>query len=148
MAKSLESWVKTKPLKAGCTIFAGCVVAAFVLTAIGGYFIVNTPPPTAAELEERRIERAAEDRAEAIQGAERHFSAWDGHHRHLVRYVKRHMHDPGSFEHIETRWTVLEGNERMWVRMEYRGRNAYGALVRQVVIAECSVETGEVLLVY
>lgn len=52
------------------------------------------------------------------------FSKWDGSLPELKEYVKENMHDPSSFEHVETGWKVL--NDGLHVRMRYRGNNAFG----------------------
>lgn len=63
----------------------------------------------------------------------RQFSAWDGSHRDLVRRTKAAMHDPSSFEHISTRHVEKDGY--LMVVMEYRGKNGFGAIVRDEELA-------------
>ena len=78
-------------------------------------------------------------RAEQIDNQ---FSAWDGSHIKLTREIKKGMNDPESFDHIETRFKDL-GNEIV-VHESFRGKNAFGGLVINKVIATVDIE-GNVL---
>lgn len=62
------------------------------------------------------------------------FSAWDGSHRALVSAVKEQMNDPGSFEHVETRY--VDKSDHLLVIMRFRGRNGFGGVVTQTVSAK------------
>jgi hypothetical protein len=62
------------------------------------------------------------------------FSKWDGSHRALVRVIKKHMNDPDSFEHIETKYKKNKKSITVW--MKYRGKNAYGGKVIDYTQAE------------
>lgn len=66
------------------------------------------------------------------------FSAWDGSLRSLVNYTKRNMNDPDSFEHVETRYSV-EG-DKIFVAMEYRGKNGFGAKMKAYQYAFVDME--------
>ncbi len=76
------------------------------------------------------------------------FSAWDGSHRILVAAVEKTLHDPGSFEHLETR-TMKGANypETFIVSMQYTATNAFGGRVRNTVVCEVDVETGAIMQV-
>jgi len=63
------------------------------------------------------------------------FSQWDGSHRNLVKTLKLAMHDPSSFEHVKTRHRVAE-DWTVHLEMDFRNKNAFGALVLQRAIAE------------
>ena len=78
-------------------------------------------------------------RAEQIDNQ---FSAWDGSHIKLTREIKKGMNDPESFDHIETRFKDL-GNEIV-VHESFRGKNSFGGLVINKVIATVDIE-GNVL---
>ena len=69
---------------------------------------------------------------------ERQFSAWDGSHRNLVRVVKEAMHDPDSFDHIKT--VYWDRGDKLVVKMDFRGKNTFGALVKNTVTAETDLE--------
>ena len=94
-------------------------------------------------------EREREEAAEAAENKRKGFhclSAWDGSHGDLVRQLKRQLNDPSSFEHSETRVTPVDENGEHRLVMEYRARNAFGALILQRLIAtyrssDCEVVT-------
>lgn len=63
------------------------------------------------------------------------FSAWDGAHMKLERWVKNTMNDPDSYEHIETRY--VDNTTTIGIIMKFRGKNAFGGKVVTTVIAQC-----------
>lgn len=65
---------------------------------------------------------------------ERHFSAWDGSHRGLTALIKKSMNDPDSYEHVET--VYWDRSDHLVVRTTFRGRNAFGGMVRNSVTAK------------
>ncbi|RYY39752.1 MAG: hypothetical protein EOO08_08760 [Chitinophagaceae bacterium] len=78
---------------------------------------------------------ALAERAHKIQ---LQFSPWDGSHRSLVRYVKDNMNDPGSFDHVETRH--VDKGKYIIVQMKYRGKNALGAKIIDMVTAKVDID--------
>ena len=62
------------------------------------------------------------------------FNSWNGAHYNLEKYIKANMNDADSYEHVETRYIVQEGNI-LYVETKFRGNNAFGAKVIQVVKA-------------
>ncbi|MDI4482807.1 hypothetical protein E6P74_05630 [Moraxella lacunata] len=68
-----------------------------------------------------------------------YFSQWDGSNRELVEKVKQGMHDPSSFEHVETRFGDKGKTYR--IMMTFRGKNAFNAVVTQSVTATLDKET-------
>lgn len=74
------------------------------------------------------------------------FSAWDGSHRNLEKYIKSMMNDEDSYEHVETRYRlVLDQNPRAIVTTVFKGKNAYGGVVKQSVSAAVDIELGQIL---
>ena len=67
---------------------------------------------------------------------ERQFSKWDGSHRLLVKMVKKAMNDPDSFDHDTTKYRGLPNDAGIQVSMIYRGKNAFGAVVRESITAQ------------
>ena len=67
---------------------------------------------------------------------ERQFSKWDSSHRLLVKMVKKAMNDPDSFDHDTTKYRVLPNDAGIQVSMIYRGKNAFGAVVRESITAQ------------
>jgi hypothetical protein len=68
-----------------------------------------------------------------LTGAERNeliseqFSGWDGSHIKLVSHVKELMNEPGSFDHVSTKY--WDKGDYLLVRMRFRGRNGFGGVV-------------------
>ena len=87
------------------------------------------------EYKEILKEKAEENRKEKIKNQ---FSGWDGSHYSLVRLVKQNMHDDSSFEHVETRFKDM--GEYVFVIMKFRGNNAFGAKIINVVTANVSLD--------
>lgn len=68
-----------------------------------------------------------------------YFSSWDGSNMELVTKVKKGMHDPSSFEHVETRFTDKGDTYR--IMMTFRGKNGFNATVTQTVTATLDKKT-------
>lgn len=79
------------------------------------------------------IDGADEAPSKTMSGYASQFSSWDGSHPAVVRQVKDAMDDPSSFEHVETKY--WDQGAEMQVRMKFRGKNAYGAVVTQTAAA-------------
>lgn len=74
------------------------------------------------------------------------FNPWDGSHINLTEHIKNSMHDPDSYEHVETKyWEV--GSGVIVVLTEFRGKNSFGAKVKQSIKAEVDLE-GNILKVF
>jgi len=59
------------------------------------------------EEQEKQLEKQRKEREERIEKFKDNcFSAWDGYHRDLVKYVKGLMNDPKSFEHVNTTYVM------------------------------------------
>lgn len=56
------------------------------------------------------------------------FSNWDGSHTALTKWIKESMNDPSSYEHIKT--TYIDNGKTLQITAQYRGKNAYGALIK------------------
>lgn len=56
------------------------------------------------------------------------FSAWDGSCYSAERYIKEHMNDADSYEHVKTVYAVQK-DDKILVETTYRGNNALGAKV-------------------
>lgn len=57
-------------------------------------------------------------------------SAWDGSYYEVERYLKRIANDPDSIE-IDTCTSVYQTENGWLVGCDYRGRNAFGGMIRQ-----------------
>lgn len=76
------------------------------------------------------------------QTVNRQFSGWDGSHNGLVKVVKANLKDPSSFEHIKTQYA--DKYNYLVVTMQYRGKNSFGAIVTEEVVAKTDMN-GKVL---
>lgn len=94
---------------------------------------------TAKIEEEKQAKIAAEARKKRI---ELQFSAWDGSHNNLERVIKKAMNDPDSYEHDET--VYWDMGDHLVVKTTYRGKNAFGGVVRNFVKAKVSLD-GDIL---
>lgn len=81
--------------------------------------------------EEKEKAAAAEARKKLIESQ---FSAWDGSHITLERAIKKSMNDPDSYEHDET--SYWDRGDYLVVLTHFRGRNAFGGMVRSSVKAK------------
>lgn len=66
------------------------------------------------------------------------FSAWDGSHIALTRAIKAAMHDPSSYQHVDT--TYIDRGDYLVVTTTYRGRNAFGAIVEHSITAHTDLD--------
>ncbi|MEX0998399.1 MAG: hypothetical protein WD000_00340 [Thermodesulfobacteriota bacterium] len=93
----------------------------------------------AEEAEKAREELEKQQRKEKI---EKQFSAWDGSHRELTKFIQESMNDPDSYDHVETKY--LDKEDHLIVITTFRGKNAFGGTVANTVTAKVSLD-GEVL---
>lgn len=89
--------------------------------------------------EDKRKKIAAEKRKESIDSQ---FSAWNGSHRNLERVIQKSMNDPDSYDHVET--VYWDRGDHLIVRTTFRGKNAFGGIVKNSVKAKVSLD-GQVL---
>lgn len=75
-------------------------------------------------------EEESKRRAEIIDKC---FSAWDGSNIELTKFIKESMNDPDSYEHIQT--TYQDINNEIIIHTIFRGKNAYGGVVKQSISA-------------
>ena len=66
------------------------------------------------------------------------FSAWNGSHLELTKYIKTIMNDPKSYEHVKT--TYSDQGDSLIVRATFRGKNAFGGVVVNWISAKCSID--------
>jgi hypothetical protein len=76
---------------------------------------------------------------------EAQFSVWDGSHINLEKLIKKNMNDPGSYKHVETRYSDM--NDHLIVRTTFRGKNAFGAVVVNWVKAKVDLNGNIVSLI-
>lgn len=114
--------------KKGCLFLLAAIVGISVLAAL---FSDDKKSSTSGHVNEKQ-----EARRKKIEAA---FSPWDGSHRNLVKYVKENMNDPESFDHDKTTYQVYRG-DTLLIHMTYRGKNAFGGVVRNGVVAKALID--------
>lgn len=92
-----------------------------------------------AKKEMEASQKAAADKVAGRKAlVEKHFSSWDGSHDGLTKYIKKNMNDPKSYKHEETRFA--DKGDYILVQTSFRGKNAFGGLVLNTVIAKCDFD--------
>lgn len=112
--------------------FLGIMICFLAFFAWNNFRPEKSPPP-------KPPKSAKEIRAERIA---RQFSGWDGSHINLTERIKKTMNDPDSFKHEETRY--WDKGDFLIVETVFRGRNAFGGMVRNRVMAKVGLN-GRVL---
>ena len=67
------------------------------------------------------------------------FSVWDGSNTQLVDLNKKNLNDPKSFDHEKT--TYSDKGDHLIIKMTYRAKNSFGALILQNVTAKVDYKT-------
>lgn len=80
----------------------------------------------------------AEEKATRKKLIEEQFSSWDGSHLALTRYIKNHMNDPKSYQHVETRYG--DRGDFIMITTKFRGKNAFGGVVVQTATAMATID--------
>ncbi|GEM_PF-5498092 len=122
-------------ISAGGGFIVGCL--SFIVAAT--MFIPSKEDAKAATPALTPEQQRAADRKKMI---EQSFSAWDGSHRGLESLIKKSMNDPDSYQHVET--VYWDRGDFLVVRTTFRGKNAFGALMKNWVKAKVSL-SGEVI---
>lgn len=116
------------------------VICAGALCAGFGAFILKVTPDPLAEPEETPAKVDNRTREQKIADQ---FSTLDGRHYRTARRVKSMLHDPKSFEHLKTLYSVV--GDKLQIFMSYYAKNAFGAQVITTHTAMVDIETGDVL---
>ncbi len=66
------------------------------------------------------------------------FYPWNGSHRKLTDFIKKHMHDSDSYEHVET--SYWDRGDHLVVMTKYRGKNALGGIVQGMIKVKATIE--------
>jgi hypothetical protein len=114
------------------SINTGCLIGLLAFIVILLVIILPGEPEKDLSPEESRTKAILDQ-----------FSTADGRHYNLQFFVEDHLNDPDSFEHISTEYAVKE--DHILVRMQYRAKNGFNALIRKEVTAKVDLETGTVL---
>ncbi len=106
-----------------------------VLLAIGSSESDNTDTPTTPKTQE-------EIRKESLQKC---FSAWDGSHLGLAKFIKENMNDPDSYDHVET--VSWDNGDHLVVMTTFRGKNAFGGVVKNYVKAKVDLNCNVIAII-
>ncbi len=74
---------------------------------------------------------------------EKQLSGWDGSHIELTKLIKKSMNDPDSYKHEET--VYWDMGDHIVVRTTFRGKNAFGGVVKNWVKAKADINSGQVI---
>ncbi len=96
-------------------------------------------------MEKKALKQKGEHEKRMQKFEEKCLSSWDGSHRELVKLVKQNMHNPKSFEHVDTRYGIT--GDYAGIVMVYRGTNAFGAIVTNNIKAKVSLEDCSIISV-
>lgn len=105
-------------------VFIVLVILIVILWRIGCNNGEIKKPLTSEEQRQKKIEQC--------------FSTWDGSHIELTELIKGSMNDPDSYEHIETHYWYK--NHELFIITSFRGRNAFGGVVKQTISAYSTME--------
>lgn len=118
---------KPEPTKYGCgTIILGIIVVSIFVGIFDDQKERSKPaqPKTAAEIRKDQIAPA--------------FSAWDGSHLRLTRYIKEQLKDPDSYKHIKT--TYQDNKDVILISTQYRAKNSFGGYVVSTATATAKID--------
>ena len=128
-----------KEKKSGSGCGSGCLALIAIIVILGFIgALVDSDSDSSRSSESRTPEERRRERIE------RHFSAWNGSHYGLTKVIKQSMNDPDSYDHVET--TYGDKGDHLIVKTTFRGKNAFGGVVTNWVIAKVDLN-GKVLKV-
>ena len=112
-----------------------------------GIFIVFILVQCSSSDEDSKPEKThAERQAEERKGFHC-LSGWDGSHTGVKRKVKDILHDPDSFEHVQTRITPVDSSGNHDLIMDYRATNGFGASRKSTAVAIVNQSTCRATLI-
>ena len=117
----------------GC---GGYLALGFLVLLLVGLLEDNDAGSGATAAKEPPVPKTAEQiRKDRVGQA---FSAWDGSHRTLERWIIKQLRDPDSYEHIETRFG--DKGDHILVVTQYRARNGFGGYTVGSVTAKARID--------
>jgi hypothetical protein len=127
--KQFVADTKNKPQPEVSKSSARKLIVALLTIILGGAFLMNLMS------DESESMTPTEKRAATIKAG---FSAWDGSHLELTKKIKESMHDPSSYEHVETRYR--DNGDYLFVVTTFRGKNAFGGKVTNTMKANVTID--------
>lgn len=105
------------------------VVLLLIVLFVGFVYIPSQgwqPPPTTVTTHTTPVAKAVTPPS-ADDLIKRQFSSLDGSHKLLTQMITKDLHDPDSYEHVETLYWQIDNT--LVVHSKYRANNAFGAKV-------------------
>ena len=94
-----------------------------------------TPVKARQEITDEEIQELLKTPSEHTkEDIENLLSGWDGSLPALVDYVKERLHNPDSFEHVETGF--INKTDYIQMKMIYRAENGFGAIRKSAIVAK------------
>jgi hypothetical protein len=117
-----------------------CLIFIFILAVATSENNKNGTTEKSVQTEPEKPKILTEEEKEELrkQKFKRCFSPWDGSHVNLKFYIQDNMNDPDSFEHVETVYQDMVSV--LLVETTFRGKNQFGALVKNTVKARVSAD--------
>ena len=81
------------------------------------------------------------DHQKTLEGTNNQY--WDGSHIELTKIIKNSMNEPDSYEHVET--VYWDMGDHLVIKTTFRGKNAFGGVVKNWVKAKADINTGQVI---
>ncbi len=113
--------------------FSGIILAQETRTKIKAESQAMRIAESRAQAQYDALNKTQTTRINSDEQIMKYFSAWDGSHRGLTRFIKKTMNDPGSYKHIDT--LVVDKGSYLIVKTTYRGKNGFGAIVKGFISA-------------
>lgn len=135
----MKKKIKKKEFSKKTKIFAGIISAVMVFSILNAIF------PDDKETKQEDSIKVVAPTPTREQLLEKQFSAWDGSHRNLTKYIKDSMNNPKSYEHVKT--VYWDQKDFLIVATTFRGENAFGGIVTNTVKAEISMN-GDIIKIF
>lgn len=134
---------KPKAAVSSSKMIVGGIIWVVVIVMVSALWNGDHSQPAKADVEQRvsaepkpkRELTPAEQREKDIK---RQFSPLDGSHRNLERLVKNALHDPDSYDHVETRYS--DKGDHLMVSLKYRAVNGFGATRLHRAVAKVGLD--------
>ncbi len=115
---------KNLTAKQGCGIFIAIILFACLSVTMCGDDKSSEKKATQNTAKPLTAEEQLTKRKEAC------FSAWDGSHIRIKNWLKsNYLNDPGSYEHIETRFSKDPKGDTLDVLTKFSAKNGFGGRV-------------------
>jgi RNA polymerase subunit RPABC4/transcription elongation factor Spt4 len=75
---------------------------------------------------------------ESIPSQIRHQFNSNGEHKYILKFLKRKMNDPESYQHVKTTYDL--GETTVIVTTIYRGKNSYGGVIKREIVGTFNLQ--------